>query len=74
MKYDGKALLEMCDVFVGSGGTMTAEAAFMGVPSVHMGIFGKEPHSYLNFSTIARKLLDIWHVCIYGHSYHYDFF
>ena len=34
MKYDGKALLEMCDVFVGSGGTaMTAEAAFMGVPS-----------------------------------------
>ena len=36
-------LLEICDVFVGSGGTMTAEAAFMGVPSVHMGIFGKEP-------------------------------
>ena len=26
MRYDGKALLEMCDVFVGSGGTMTAEA------------------------------------------------
>ena len=44
MKYDGKALLEICDVFVGSGGTMTAEAAFMGIPSVHMEIFGKEPH------------------------------
>ena len=55
MKYDGKALLEMCDVFVGSGGTMTAEAAFMGVPSVHMGIFGKEPHiAYLT----RKKLLN----------------
>ena len=31
MRYDGKALLEMCDV--GSGGTMTVEAAFMGIPS-----------------------------------------
>ena len=34
MAYDGKILLENCDAFVGSGGTMTAEAALMGVPTV----------------------------------------
>ena len=44
MKYDGKTLLDMCDVFVGSGGSMTSEAALMGIPSVHMGLFTKEPH------------------------------
>ena len=34
MSYDGRYLLDRCDVFVGSGGTMTAEAALMGVPTV----------------------------------------
>lgn len=34
MSYDGRHLLDNCDVFVGSGGTMTAEAALSGVPTV----------------------------------------
>lgn len=34
MSYDGRRLLDNCDVFVGSGGTMTAEAALSGVPTV----------------------------------------
>lgn len=34
MTYDGRYLLDRCDVFVGSGGTMTAEAALMGVPTI----------------------------------------
>lgn len=34
MSYDGRYLLDNCDVFVGSGGTMTAEAALSGVPTV----------------------------------------
>ena len=34
MKYDGKTLLQNCDVFVGSGGTMTAESALLGVPTI----------------------------------------
>lgn len=34
MAYDGKFLLENCDVFVGSGGTMTAESALLGIPTV----------------------------------------
>ena len=31
---DGKNLLKFADVFIGSGGTMTAEAALMGVPTI----------------------------------------
>ncbi len=31
---DGKSLLNITDLFIGSGGTMTAEAALMGVPTV----------------------------------------
>jgi predicted glycosyltransferase len=31
---DGRGLLEQTDVFVGMGGTMSAEAALMGVPTV----------------------------------------
>jgi len=34
MRYDGVHLLENADVFVGSGGTMTAESALMGVPTI----------------------------------------
>ncbi len=31
---DGRSLLEMTDAFVGMGGTMTAESALMGVPTI----------------------------------------
>jgi hypothetical protein len=31
---DGRALLEQTDVFVGMGGTMTAESALLGVPTI----------------------------------------
>lgn len=31
---DGKKLLDSCNVFVGSGGTMTAEAALLGIPTI----------------------------------------
>ncbi len=34
MSFDGKFLLENADVFIGSGGTMTAEAALLGVPTI----------------------------------------
>ena len=34
MSHDGKYLLENADVFVGSGGTMTAESALLGIPTV----------------------------------------
>ncbi|HXV38334.1 MAG TPA: DUF354 domain-containing protein [Nitrosopumilaceae archaeon] len=31
---DGKSLLKSVDLFIGSGGTMTAEAALMGIPTI----------------------------------------
>jgi len=34
MSYDGKHLLKNTDVFIGSGGTMTAESALLGVPTI----------------------------------------
>jgi len=34
MSFDGKHLLNNTDIFIGSGGTMTAEAALMGVPTI----------------------------------------
>ncbi|HEY5736459.1 MAG TPA: DUF354 domain-containing protein [Nitrosopumilus sp.] len=34
MSYDGKHLLKNTDVFIGSGGTMTAESALMGIPTI----------------------------------------
>lgn len=32
--YDGRALLENADLFVGSGGTMTSESVLLGVPTI----------------------------------------
>ena len=34
MSFDGKYLLNNTDIFIGSGGTMTAESALMGVPTI----------------------------------------
>jgi hypothetical protein len=34
MSYDGKFLLKNTDIFIGSGGTMTAESALMGIPTI----------------------------------------
>jgi len=34
MSFDAKYLLNQTDVFIGSGGTMTAEAALMGIPTI----------------------------------------
>ncbi len=34
MTFDGKYLLNNTDIFIGSGGTMTAESALMGIPTI----------------------------------------
>ncbi|HXW37100.1 MAG TPA: DUF354 domain-containing protein, partial [Nitrososphaerales archaeon] len=51
---DGRALLEKTDVFVGMGGTMTAEASLMGVPSVSAFQGSLYTEKYL----LSVKLLD----------------
>ena len=50
---DGKELLSMIDVFVGSGGTMTAEAALLGVPTISFNAIPNFIESYL----VKKKLV-----------------
>ena len=53
MTYDGKQLLENCNVFIGSGGTMTAEAALLGIPTIS---FNAVPNLIENF-LVKKKLV-----------------
>ena len=50
---DGKKLLRNCDVFVGSGGTMTAESALLGVPTISYNATPNRIEAYL----VSRKIV-----------------
>ncbi len=52
MSYDGKHLLKNTDIFIGSGGTMTAESALMGVPTIS---YNAVPNIIENF--LVKKYL-----------------
>lgn len=52
MTYDGKHLLENTDIFIGSGGTMTAESALMGIPTIS---YNAVPNIIENF--LVKKYL-----------------
>ena len=67
---DGKSLLTITDLFIGSGGTMTAESALMGVPTisydaapnyiekylVRIGLVKRETNPK-NIATLIKKIL-----------------
>ncbi|AFS81847.1 DUF354 domain-containing protein [Candidatus Nitrosopumilus sediminis] len=52
MSYDGKYLLKNTDIFIGSGGTMTAESALMGIPTIS---YNAVPNIIENF--LVKKCL-----------------
>lgn len=52
MSFDGKHLLNHTDVFIGSGGTMTAESALMGIPTIS---YNAVPNVIENF--LVKKYL-----------------
>jgi len=52
MSFDGKYLLNNTDVFIGSGGTMTAESALMGIPTIS---YNAVPNMIENF--LVKKSL-----------------
>ncbi|MDE1829199.1 MAG: DUF354 domain-containing protein [Thaumarchaeota archaeon] len=60
---DGKSILDVTDLFIGSGGTMTAEAALMGIPTISYDAVPNHIEKYLVKSglvkreTNARKIL-----------------
>ncbi len=53
---DGKALLKFTDFFVGSGGTMTAQAALMGIPTISYDAVPNHIEKYLvNIGLVQRE-------------------
>ena len=55
MSYDGKVLLENCDVFIGSGGTMTAESALLGIPTISYDAVPNFIEDYLTKKKLAIR-------------------
>ena len=58
MSHDGKILLENCDVFIGSGGTMTAESALLGVPTISYDAVPNFIEDYLIRKKLATRERD----------------
>lgn len=55
MSYDGKLLLSKSDVFIGSGGTMTAESALLGVPTISYNAVPNFIESYLVRNNLVKR-------------------
>ena len=53
MLVDGKLLLKNVDVFIGSGGTMTAESALLGIPTISYNAVPNFIEDYL----VRKKLI-----------------
>ena len=54
---DGKKLLRNCDIFVGSGGTMTAESALLGVPTISYNAIPNRIEDYLVSKKIVTRCM-----------------
>jgi len=52
---DGKSLLSVTDVFIGSGGTMTAESALMGIPTISYNAVPNYIEKYLVRTGLVRR-------------------
>lgn len=55
---DGKTLLAKTDLFIGSGGTMTAEAALMGVPTISYDAVPNFIEKYLVHTRLVKRERD----------------
>jgi predicted glycosyltransferase len=55
MSYDGKSLLGNIDVFIGSGGTMTAESALLGVPTISYNAVPNIVENYLVKNNLVKR-------------------
>ena len=52
---DGKSLLKSVDLFIGSGGTMTAEAALMGIPTISYNAIPNYIEQYLVKNDLVKR-------------------
>ncbi len=55
MSFDGKYLLNNTDVFLGSGGTMTAESALLGVPTISYNAVPNIIEKYLVKNNLVKR-------------------
>ena len=56
MSFDGKIILNSTDVFIGSGGTMTAESALLGVPTISYNAVPNPIEKYLIKKKLAKRI------------------
>jgi len=55
MSFDGKYLLNDTDIFLGSGGTMTAESALLGVPTISYNAVPNIVEEYLVKNNLVKR-------------------
>lgn len=58
MSFDGKYLLNNTDVFIGSGGTMTAESALMGIPTISYNAVPNIIENFLVKKSLVKRETD----------------
>jgi len=58
MSFDGKYLLNKSDIFIGSGGTMTAESALMGVPTISYNAVPNIIENFLVKKSLVKRETD----------------
>jgi len=65
MSFDGKHLLNNTDVFIGSGGAMTAESALMGIPTISYNAIPNIIENYLVKKYLVKRETNPVKICNY---------
>ena len=65
MSYDGKYLLKNTDIFIGSGGTMTAESALLGIPTISYNAVPNIIENYLVKKNLIQRETNPGKICQY---------
>ena len=63
MSYDGKYLLKNTDFFIGSGGTMTAESALLGIPTISFNAVPNIVENYLVKKCLIKRETNPTKIC-----------
>jgi len=65
MSFDGKHLLKNTDIFIGSGGAMTAESALLGVPTISYNAVPNIIEKYLVKKILVKRETNPVKICNY---------
>ncbi len=59
MSFDGKHLLNNTDIFIGSGGTMTAESALLGISTISYNAIPNIIENYLVKKQLVKREVNV---------------